>query len=121
MAVDSDDELPDLDDLDKDFLDDYDDDDDDDDDEDEDELPPTAEMYKELGNSKYKAKDYATAILCYSKAIEVEPSVPTYRLNRASAYMMKLQYAEAVEDCDAAIALDADLAKAYFRKGKALL
>lgn len=35
--------------------------------------------------------------------------------------MMKLQYKEAAADCDAALALDDGLAKAYFRKGKALL
>ena len=88
---------------------------------DSDDEPPTAEQFKELGNAKYKQKDYGTAITCYTKAIELAPDVPTYRLNRASAYMMKLQYAEAVADCDAAIALDENLAKAYFRKGKALL
>ena len=78
-------------------------------------------MYKDQGNSKYKAKDYGAAILCYSTAIAKEPSVATYRLKRAVTYIKMQQYAEAVEDCDAAIALDADLAKAYFRKGKALL
>ena len=83
--------------------------------------PLTGEMYKDQGNSKYKAKDYAAAILCYSTAIAKEPSVATYRLKRAVTYIKMQQYAEAVEDCDAAIALDADLAKAYFRKGKALL
>jgi len=35
--------------------------------------------------------------------------------------MMKLMYKEAAADCDAALALDDGNAKAFFRKGKALL
>jgi DnaJ family protein C protein 7 len=86
-----------------------------------------AEAWKEEGNNRYRAKDYKGSLVSYSKAIELDgdggnnPSPnPAYFNNRAAAYMMTLQFAEAVRDCDRAISLMPANAKAHFRKATAL-
>lgn len=54
------------------------------------------------------------------QAIALAPDEASYYGNRAAAAMMLLQYQEAAEDCDRAIALTPENPKLYFRKGKAL-
>ena len=47
---------------------------------------------KEQGNDYFKKGDYNTAIVCYSKAIEITNSNPTYYLNRAKCYKILKQF-----------------------------
>lgn len=75
---------------------------------------------KEDGNNKYRAKDYKGSLTAYSKAIELDPENPAYYSNRAAAYLMNLQFSEAVKDCDRVIALAPATAKAHFRRATAL-
>jgi len=80
----------------------------------------TALEWKAKGNELYKSRDYKASIAAYSEAIRMDGKEPAFRLNRAAAYLMTLEYKQCVTDCDAAIALDAAQSKAYFRKATAL-
>lgn len=68
----------------------------------------------------YKAKNYQGAIASYTKAIELDANNAALLTNRAAASLMILQYKEAIQDCDAALAIDKENSKAYFRKATAL-
>jgi len=73
------------------------------------------------GNECMKAKDYQDAILCYGRAIDLNPTDPATFSNRAMAYLKTKDYARALEDADQAIKLKSDYVKAYHRRGKAYL
>ena len=60
------------------------------------------------------------SLLAYTEAINLSPDAATYYTNRAAAYLMVLQYKEALNDCDKAIAIDKTNSKAYFRSATAL-
>jgi DnaJ family protein C protein 7 len=92
--------------------------------------PVSHTEHKEDGNSAYKQKDYRTAIAHYTLAIETakeltgedtcDPAtIATYLNNRAAASTMILQYDDAVNDCDEALAFNPSFLKAYIRKSKA--
>ena len=53
-----------------------------------------------------------------SVATETRPLLASYYGNRAAAFTMILKYRDAIEDCDAALAVDPTFAKAHTRKGK---
>lgn len=91
---------------------------DEDDEEEENEL--TAEEWKGKGNDCYRNKQYKDAIDMYGMAILMDPTNPSFYLNRAAAYLMLLLYKECIEDCDKSIELDSNNAKGYFRKASAL-
>ena len=79
-----------------------------------------AEALKTAGNQKFEQRIYADAIALYSKAIELAPEVPTFLLNRAAAHISAGQYAECIQDCSAALALEPANHKAHKRLAKAL-
>ncbi|KAI8049223.1 Metallo-dependent phosphatase-like protein [Syncephalis plumigaleata] len=70
-------------------------------------------------NLLFIAKKYAEAIEKYSKAIELDPTVPAYYSNRAFAYIKTEAFGYAIADADKAIELDASYAKAYYRRATA--
>eukprot|EP00759_Apiculatamorpha_spiralis_P057236 PhF_6_TR8514/c0_g1_i1/m.13326/K04460/PPP5C; serine/threonine-protein phosphatase 5 len=78
-----------------------------------------AEKEKELGNACFKQGHYSQAVVHYSAAIEFDATVPTYYLNRALMHLRLECPGAALADVDAALALDPNLPKAYFRKGYA--
>jgi DnaJ family protein C protein 7 len=97
----------------------------------------SAEEFKDKGNKFYVQKQYKEAIegnhyymiikcvlslslLAYTEAINLSPDAATYYTNRAAAYLMVLQYKEALNDCEKAIAIDKTNSKAYFRSATAL-
>lgn len=119
-----------------------------DDTEDEDEEPTFLE-HKEEGNRYYKKKDYREAIQHYTKAIDVgekelaaadtnnntnndteaspadnnpvdQSMVAAVYSNRAAAYQMLLMYDKALDDCNAALAVDPTYLKVHWRKAKVL-
>ena len=53
-----------------------------------------------------------------SVAAETAPLLASYYGNRAAALTMILKYRDAIEDCDAALAIDPSFTKAYVRKAK---
>jgi len=80
--------------------------------------PEDAEAFKAEGNRFYKAGSYGRAIDEYTKAIEADPSQPTYLSNRAAAYMAANRFVEALDDCKTADEKDPDNAKILQRLAK---
>eukprot|EP00057_Strongylocentrotus_purpuratus_P013963 XP_011668437.1 PREDICTED: peptidyl-prolyl cis-trans isomerase D [Strongylocentrotus purpuratus] len=94
---------------------------------------------KDIGNGKYKAKDYGFAISKYEKAIRYLDSldlegklkdVPEEKTKVLNSYLpLRLNMAackleldlnhDAIEQCDKALSIDGDNAKGWFRRGKA--
>eukprot|EP00282_Hemiselmis_andersenii_P008355 CAMPEP_0114169608 /NCGR_PEP_ID=MMETSP0043_2-20121206/33659_1 /TAXON_ID=464988 /ORGANISM="Hemiselmis andersenii, Strain CCMP644" /LENGTH=435 /DNA_ID=CAMNT_0001267081 /DNA_START=223 /DNA_END=1527 /DNA_ORIENTATION=- len=74
--------------------------------------------FKALGNAKYKEGKYQEAVEAYSKAIENDPTEPTFFGNRAAALLMLKKYDDALTDCKAAVAIDNAFVKAYVRGSK---
>ncbi|KAL2404261.1 DnaJ-like protein subfamily C member 7-like protein [Exophiala dermatitidis] len=64
------------------------------------------EACKAAGNKFFKAKDYDKAIEEYTKAVEADPSNPTYLSNRAAAYISANKYNQALGDILQASRLD---------------
>ncbi|KIV89289.1 hypothetical protein PV10_08867 [Exophiala mesophila] len=73
------------------------------------------EACKAAGNKFFKAKDYERAIAEYTKAVEAEPSNPTYLSNRAAAYISANKYSLALGDSLQANRLDPDNHKILHR------
>eukprot|EP00048_Salpingoeca_helianthica_P016275 m.231405 g.231405 ORF g.231405 m.231405 type:complete len:476 (-) comp18355_c0_seq1:61-1488(-) len=78
-----------------------------------------AEAAKEAGNKFFKEHKFQHAIEEYTKAIELDPNVPTYYCNRAMAYIKLEGYGAAVADATKAIELDNNCIKAYYRRASA--
>ncbi|KAL6297874.1 protein prenylyltransferase [Sparassis latifolia] len=66
-----------------------------------------AEKVKEGGNAAFKAQRFPEAIERYTRAIELDPSEPTYLTNRAAAYMALKRFKPALADCQHAATLQA--------------
>lgn len=74
---------------------------------------------KEKGNKLFKQGKYDEAIECYTKGMDADPYNPVLPTNRASAYFRLKKFAVAESDCNLAIALNRNYAKAYARRGAA--
>lgn len=81
----------------------------------------SAEAFKVQGNQRFEARSFQEAVKLYSKAITLDPSVPSYYSNRAAAWLMLGAYNECISDCKAAIELDPKLVRAHVRLSKALV
>ncbi|KAJ7340238.1 hypothetical protein OS493_002970 [Desmophyllum pertusum] len=81
----------------------------------------TALDLKEQGNRLFSGRHFDDAAQCYTKAIIKNPTVPTYFTNRALCHLKLKKWTQAVSDCRCAIDLDANLVKAHFFLGQALL
>jgi tetratricopeptide (TPR) repeat protein len=77
---------------------------------------------KEAGNKAFANKNFQEAIKQYTLAIEVTLEKPNhvYFSNRANAYLEMGNYEECIGDCNYALHIEPNFAKAYFRKAKAL-
>jgi small glutamine-rich tetratricopeptide repeat-containing protein alpha len=85
-------------------------------------LEAQAEDLKFKGNAAINAMNYDEAIRCYTEALELScdgPNSHVYHSNRAAAYCHQHKYQEAVDDCEACIALSPDYVKAHSRLGLA--
>lgn len=87
-----------------------------------------AQKEKEAGNAAYKKKDFETAILHYSKAIELDDEDISFITNRAAVYLEMGKYEDCIKDCDKAVERGRELrsdfkmvARALTRKGTALV
>merc|ERR1712112_716336 len=76
---------------------------------------------KDQGNKYFNANKYESAIESYSKAIALNPNVPTYYTNRALCYMKCNRWPQAVQDAKAALERDSGLVKGHFYLGTSLL
>lgn len=78
------------------------------------------ENERELGNDAFALKQYDTAILHYSKAIQVNSTNALLYSNRSAAYLLKGWPEQALKDAESALALRSDWPKAHGRKAAAL-
>lgn len=78
-----------------------------------------ADELKDDANRSLQEDRPKEALSLYTQAIQVKPSAVLYA-NRAAAQMRIGRLQKAIEDCDAALELDAGYAKAYYRKARAL-
>lgn len=78
-----------------------------------------AEKLKNEGNNLMKTEQFPEALLCYSKAIELDGRNAVYYCNRAAAHSKLNQHQAAIDDCKKAIAIDPLYSKAYGRMGLA--
>jgi hypothetical protein len=80
-------------------------------------------MTKELGNEHLKAGRLAEAIECYAAALAATglsgDDAAAIHANRALAHLKRSEYALAVSDCDAALAVQPRYVKALFRRAQA--
>jgi len=77
--------------------------------------------FKEQGNKFFNANKFDSAIESYSKAIALNPNIPTYYTNRALCYMKNNRFPQAVQDARAALDRDSTLVKGHFYLGGSLL
>lgn len=80
-----------------------------------------ADRLKDLGNESFRRGMYGLAAEYYSKAIEVDATVASYFTNRALCHKREKRYPEALEDAEAALALDETNVKGLYIKGDALV
>ncbi|KAF4569510.1 hypothetical protein EYR40_008485 [Pleurotus pulmonarius] len=64
-----------------------------------------AEKTKERGNVAFKEKRFSEAVELYTSAIDLNPNEPAYLTNRAASYMAMKRFRPALQDCQAALAL----------------
>ncbi|MCJ1382569.1 hypothetical protein MMC17_005682 [Xylographa soralifera] len=85
-------------------------------------LPPKptidAEACKTAGNKFFKMGDYEKAIREYTKAVEADPTSPTYISNRSAALISANRYEEALEDAKYADDLEPGNAKVLLRMAR---
>jgi len=70
-----------------------------------------------LGISEYRKNNIDTAIVDYTKAIELDPKFPLTYLNRANSEVIKKDFDAAMIDYSKAIEVDPHPAPAYFNRG----
>lgn len=78
-----------------------------------------AEKFKNDGNNLMKSENFSEALVCYSKAIELDGRNAVYYCNRAAAHSKLNQHQAAINDCKKAIVIDPSYSKAYGRMGLA--
>jgi tetratricopeptide (TPR) repeat protein len=79
------------------------------------------EELKNRAKGSVSSKNYPEAIQLYSKAIEVKPNDAILLSNRSMCYLSMGKASEALSDAEQSIVADVGYAKAYFRKGSALV
>lgn len=77
--------------------------------------------WKEQGNKLFTSRKFQDAVACYSKAIILNPQIPTYFTNRALCYLKLHQWELACDDCRRALEMDSGSVKGHFFYGQALL
>jgi tetratricopeptide (TPR) repeat protein len=83
----------------------------------------SVERLKQQGNELFVNKDFAAAEECYSEALEICTDSDTRKIlytNRSAARLGLDLHITALEDANAAIAIDTSYMKAYYRKCTAL-
>lgn len=73
-----------------------------------------ADDKKNEGNTALKAGEVDEAIKLYTEAIELQKSEGIFT-NRAMAYIKQRKYKEAIFDCEQALYLNPEFAKAHLR------
>ncbi|PNG99157.1 Protein STIP1, partial [Tetrabaena socialis] len=74
---------------------------------------------KERGNTAFAKKQYAEAMRCFSRCMELDPSCEVYPSNRSAAHASLEQWEEAAADARRVVALKPGWAKGWSRLGAA--
>ena len=82
-------------------------------------LTSNAELFNRAGICFHGLKDYAKAVACYTKALELDPKTATFHMNRARSWISLKHYDRAITDCTLAIKLDDTEADHFFTRGTA--
>jgi len=85
------------------------------------EIAEKAEEFKNKANELFTGGKYEKALSLYDEAIKLNPYNAVYFSNRAFAYQKLEQFGASVVDAARAIDLDKTYAKAYYRRGSALV
>ncbi|GBG72816.1 hypothetical protein CBR_g12383 [Chara braunii] len=85
-----------------------------------------ADDAKAEGNKLYVQKDYAGALECYARALELIPvhedtiqNRATYHANRAICFLQQAEYVDAVKESTLALELNPNYVKALLRRAQA--
>ena len=78
--------------------------------------PPQPTSPRSFCGPARAAKHFALAVMLYTRAIEADPSVAASYGNRAFAHIKLENYGAAVADAEAALRLDPNYVKAYYRR-----
>ncbi|KAG8347818.1 Tetratricopeptide repeat DnaJ domain [Trypanosoma vivax] len=74
----------------------------------------------EKGNAAFKSGLFDDAIRLYTEALFINPQEASLLSNRSAAYIKKMEFHKAVQDAEAAVAIDKMYTKAYTRLHSAL-
>jgi len=81
-----------------------------------------SDNWKNQGNAAYGKQNWAEAVKCYTKAIELDTANnPALFTNRAAAFAGQKEWERSLQDAVKSIALKEDWVKGHFRKGIALM
>lgn len=72
-----------------------------------------AQTWFESGNNYYMNDEYEKAVECYTKAIELDPTMVWGYCNRASAYYFLGRYEEAIQDYSKVLETNPDDVEAH--------
>jgi tetratricopeptide (TPR) repeat protein len=80
---------------------------------------------KDCGNEFYKKKEFESALIHYTKALEHDPTDITFLTNIAAVYFEQKEYEKCIKECEKAIEIGREnradfklIAKAFTRIGK---
>ncbi|XP_037943334.1 sperm-associated antigen 1-like [Teleopsis dalmanni] len=79
-----------------------------------------AEEIRLRGNECFRVKDYDSAIVEYTRSLEIYKKNPAAFNNRAISYIMSKKYLPAIEDCKSCLALEPNNLKARLRLAQAM-
>ena len=82
-------------------------------------IEKSANDWKEEGNNHFKNKGFSEAIRCYTQAIQINSKEASYYSNRAACYLSLKKFDKTIDDCNKALALDPNFAKAFRRRALA--
>lgn len=80
---------------------------------------PASELYKG-GEKAYRSGDYETAIILFSRVIEIDEDHSNAHLQRGFCHSLRKEYQKAIDDFTAVIDLKPDHSWAYTSRGSAL-
>ncbi|OAF71609.1 Small glutamine-rich tetratricopeptide repeat-containing protein 2 [Intoshia linei] len=84
-------------------------------------LNTEADDWKVKGNNLMIEQKLDEALVCYDKAIEINPRNPVFYGNKAAVLNKKKDFLGSIYYCDLAIEIDPQYSKAFSRKGLALV